>query len=379
MPQGESAYGHIAKGLGAGLGGGIQQGIGQYLQQKEQRRQAEGFRPIFQQLNVPKAGVDQLLSAGLSAENLIKIASNIQENNALQAYNRQFGSSQERQPTEESSIQKGGPLQQESLTDSQLQQRPPQQQPQAIVPSKEKISPVLATKQIPNPVSASQIPAHAGARQQALSRADTITKTGRERRASRADEAQFLDPIVKRAIQLADKGSVSGVAGYLQAASGERFPFTKGPDVKEFQRIMKELTVGRLTDFVRPTGSEFFYLTDVYSRAGDPKESMKRNLNFQLEVNKINRKAKQIENEILQKYGEYPINIDDMIAEKMDPYYKNMLKNLGYNSWENKNSKKANELNSGEIELKVYDNKGKHIGYVNSNQTSELPPGYTTQ
>lgn len=72
--------------LGAGLGGGISQGLSQALsqmmEQKKQTRQLEGLAPIFEQLGIPKEGVQQLIASGLDPKDAAHLAGQLGQQQA---------------------------------------------------------------------------------------------------------------------------------------------------------------------------------------------------------------------------------------------------------------------------------------------------------
>lgn len=75
--------------LGQALGGGISQGLSNeltsYYQGKQRQQQMEGLAPIFEQLGLPKQGVEQLIKSGLAPEQAIAAAAIYQKQRASQA------------------------------------------------------------------------------------------------------------------------------------------------------------------------------------------------------------------------------------------------------------------------------------------------------
>lgn len=72
--------------LAAGLGGGISEGLGQALSQmmenKKRTKQLEGLAPIFEQLGIPKEGVQQLIASGLDPKDVAALAGQLGQQQA---------------------------------------------------------------------------------------------------------------------------------------------------------------------------------------------------------------------------------------------------------------------------------------------------------
>lgn len=342
MPQFQVLEGvpNFAQQLASSLGGGISEGISKQLekfnQAKQSERQLKGLAPLLKDI-IPQDSLAALSKSGLEPKTIVDISKLLQEQKHLDEYKKSLGaldgssSFEENIPNQEIFE---GPTSQSSSTKAPVKPIQPQ------------IKPVLASSQLPPPTSARDIPAHSTARLQAKQLGYTQNKKLIESIDTDAKKAKELRPLIKRAAQITKKGGVGGISGTVQEKLGETIPFFKNPDVAEFQRIQKEMTVGNFrTDFgARPSQSEFFYITDVYGRPGDTKEAIMRKLSLEDWKAQIKEKREEAKNEIFRKYGEYPLNLNELVEDKLKPTYDKFLEKTGYNKWE-ADQKKAKPLN----------------------------------
>lgn len=269
-----------------------------------------------------------------------------QQQKALEDYNRSLGRNRDSTPTQETSeiddeeFLSVLPLLEESLGRefspqevdeiwNEYQKNPRSKE------SEGKVDPLLASSQVERPYMYEEIPAHKKAVSEARKEGFNSTKEGREERRIAAKQAKHQKPFLAQARKLAQSGKVSGAGPAMQSLLSKIFPNLKGADVKELERAAKEITVSRFRqDFGgKPSASEFFYLTNVYFRPGDPKESILRNIEMQEYLNDLAIKEKQVEDQILRQYGEYPLNLDELIEDRMEPYKDELLTKIGYYDW----------------------------------------------
>jgi hypothetical protein len=301
-----------------------QQGLSQLLQKQQQRASAKSIasslgKPEYAQL-LGHFNPDQQLEA------LKLLQGQEQLKNYMQTLQNAGGES-------EAQDQFAPPIQNEDLISGEAPSAP--ETGEAPRPAQKVINPILPSRMVPPPTSAHDILAHSQAVNQARQSGFEQHKAYIEKAREEGEGAEKIRPILKNLYRRVKSGEVSGLSGYIQKEFGEKFPFLKGADVKDFQRGMKELTVNRMSkDFGgRPTGAEFFYIADVYGQPGDNKEALIRGLVLEDWVNQIKQKRNEAINDIFNKYGEYPLNLNSMVEQRLRPTYDKFLKQTGYYDW----------------------------------------------
>lgn len=345
LPENPGFGAQLGQALGGGVSQGISAGITQMMEQKKSKQALSALAPIAIESGVPPDTWAKIVESGaLKPETALKGLRLLQEQKMLQQYSKSLGeSSQSDQFGQEPELQEP----KETMASAERVPRVPETPETQEVPGtpQYKTKPIYASRQIPPPVSASQIPQHAQARFQAQQLGYDRNKKLIETIDDEGKKSKELRPLIKRSYQLVKKGGVGGMSSYVESKLGESIPFFKSPSVAEFQRLQKEMTVGRFTkDFgARPSQSEFFFITDVYGTPGDSKEALLRKLVIEDYKAKISEKREEVKNQIIEKSptGEVPINLNEMIEERLKPTYDTFLEATGYNKWiKQQNNKK---------------------------------------
>lgn len=226
--------------------------------------------------------------------------------------------------------------------------------------TKEEVDPILFSQQVPKPVTSAGIAKHSGELIGAKKYASSETKDYRQKVSDSAESAHKQAPLLKKAKLLGESGKVSGFGPAWQAKLGQYFPNLKGADIKEMERIMKEVTVDRFTtDFGgRPSASEFFYLSNIYAKPGDPAESIVRNIEMQEALNNAAIQKKKIMDEEFAKHKEWPLNIDTIVNKRMEAYQEKFLNDIGYYKWALENPKQVEQLKTQEQKTELLNSLG---------------------
>lgn len=88
MPESESALSYLAKHLGQGLGSGFQQGLSDklkehqdqkkmQLEREQNKSQLQGLAPMFEQLGMPKEGIQQFIESGIKPELAVNLLNHL--------------------------------------------------------------------------------------------------------------------------------------------------------------------------------------------------------------------------------------------------------------------------------------------------------------
>ena len=166
-------YGQLlGESLGKGLNQGISAALNQHLEQKRARSALEGLKPLALQAGVGEKEWENVSRSGLPPDTVLKGIKLLNEQKQLQSYNKQLGAMEDFGQGSFVQNQLGSEsAPSENALQPQMQPQDQvagsQEQPQATAQIRYKTSPILASRQIPPPASAAQIPQHSQARFQA--------------------------------------------------------------------------------------------------------------------------------------------------------------------------------------------------------------------
>jgi hypothetical protein len=368
LPRQQGVEQALGTGLGAAAGGTLANLLGQYQQQK----QIKALSPILEQYGLNEEQINQLSKSGISPDKITNVLQLLGEQQQLQQFYQQddqtpnqpydLTGDETRLPADNRFSEQG--LQQTNTMQDYQQNKQIKPEPYDETLQEENIEqsprtskPILASKQIFKPVKAKDIPDYQRnvmrAKEMAFNQNKEFLKELRES----GNVAKENLPLVERGLNIVKRKGVGGLKGTLQEQIGKFLPFARSPDVREFQRIQKALTVGqfRKNFGARPAASEFFYITDIFGRPGDRKEALERSLLQEKWLLEIAKKKQEVTQNILnQTNGEVPLNLDELVSQKVQPLYDKFLKDSGYYDWKNQTLKKYKpQLRKNEV-LMIY-------------------------
>lgn len=359
LPRQQGVEQTLGAGLGQALGGSLQNLLGQYQQQQK----IMGLAPILERYGLDENQIKQLSKSGISPDKITGILELLNEQQQLAQFYQSQGENIEKigQPFQQNQNLNQADSLQEFQSATEIKPAPYTEEviEENIEQSPSPVKPILASKQIFRPTRAKDIPDYQRNVMRAKEGAFNQNKDAVNEIKTSGNVAKENLQLVERGLDIVKRKGVGGLKGAIQEKLGNIVPFIRTPDVREYQRIQKNLTVGsfRKNFGARPAASEFFYITDVFGRAGDRREAIERSLlqeKWQLEIAAAKQEA--LQNILKQTQGEIPLNLDEMISAKVKPLYDKFLKDSGYYDWKKETLKKYNnKLRKNEV-LMIYPN-----------------------
>ena len=195
--------------------------------------------------------------------------------------------------------------------------------------------PFLFSKNIAPPTSGEDTKRHSKDVMDAFKTGSKETEEFRKETSDSAKTAKFQQPLLSRARQLNEKGDVHRSFEGLRDMWTRLDPSAKNADSKELFKIGKEINVARFRQDMgsKPAASEFFYIESAMFKGGEDKETIDRIINLQEGINELAIEKDRITKEILREYGEWPLNLDEMVEARLEPAHEKFLDKIGYYKW----------------------------------------------